>query len=274
MGTPVESLGTATSLLWIAPAIRGGTVTLGALRAAGFLPVAVKSVNSALSFLRQFRPGAVVLDAGENRGWEDCARLLAIGSPVAIIVDVVRPDVTDRYLSAGCAAVIEGGCPPDQLTAALKRLVAGDHQIVSRKPCTTEPGETSRHATAAIRKVSTRAPGLTEVPQATEAVTQSAATPKKRGRRPSHSERWTKATVVMMDREIVFLDRLVSEIRDAGGIAISRAHLIRALIDALAESDLDLTGSGSERDLRRMIAERFNHRPTLGEQAVSIGQRR
>ena len=64
--------------------------------------------------------------------------------------------------------------------------------------------------------------------------------PKKRGRRPSHTEHWTKVTVVLFDRQIVFLDRLGADIRAASGVAISRAHVIRALIDALSESDLDL----------------------------------
>jgi hypothetical protein len=65
-----------------------------------------------------------------------------------------------------------------------------------------------------------------------------------------------------MDREIVFLDRLVAETREAGGVVLSRAHVIRALIDALADSDLDLTRSGSERELTTMIAERFGCRST------------
>src|SRR4051794_39589615 len=68
--------------------------------------------------------------------------------------------------------------------------------------------------------------------------------PKKRGRRPSHTEHWTKVTVVLFDRQIVFLDRLGADIRAASGVAISRAHVIRALIDALSESDLDLTAHG------------------------------
>src|SRR5262245_10904295 len=74
--------------------------------------------------------------------------------------------------------------------------------------------------------------------------------PKKRGRRPSHTEHWTKVTVVLFDRQIVFLDRLGADIRAASGVAISRAHVIRALIDALSESDLDLTGTRSESDLK------------------------
>lgn len=93
-----------------------------------------------------------------------------------------------------------------------------------------------------------------------ESTTQSTTTHKRRGRRPTHSERWTKVTVVLMDREIVFLDRLVADIRAASGAAISRAHVIRALIDALAASDLDLTATRSERDLTRAFTERFRHR--------------
>jgi hypothetical protein len=81
--------------------------------------------------------------------------------------------------------------------------------------------------------------------------------PKKRGRRPSHTEHWTKVTVVLFDRQIVFLDRLGADIRAASGVAISRAHVIRALIDALSASDLDLTGARSEADLKAILTSRL-----------------
>jgi hypothetical protein len=81
--------------------------------------------------------------------------------------------------------------------------------------------------------------------------------PKRRGRRPSHTEQWTKVTVVLFDRQIVFLDRLGADIRAASGVAISRAHVIRALIDALSESDLDLTGTRSEADLKAILTARL-----------------
>ena len=81
--------------------------------------------------------------------------------------------------------------------------------------------------------------------------------PKIRGRRPSHTEHWTKVTVVLFDRQIVFLDRLGADIRAASGVAISRAHVIRALIDALSESDLDLTGTRSEADLKAILTARL-----------------
>jgi hypothetical protein len=81
--------------------------------------------------------------------------------------------------------------------------------------------------------------------------------PKKRGRRPSHTEHWTKVTVVLFDRQIVFLDRLAADIRATSGVAISRAHVIRALVDALSESDLDLTGTRSEADLKAILTARL-----------------
>ena len=81
--------------------------------------------------------------------------------------------------------------------------------------------------------------------------------PKKRGRRPSHTEHWTKVTVVLFDRQIVFLDRLNTDIRAKSGVAISRAHVIRALIDALSESDIDLTGTRSESDLKATLTARL-----------------
>ena len=89
------------------------------------------------------------------------------------------------------------------------------------------------------------------------AVDASTVVPKRRGRRPSHTEHWTKVTVVLFDRQIVFLDRLSADIRSTSGVAISRAHVIRALIDALSESDLDLTGTRSEADLKAILCARL-----------------
>src|SRR6267378_1759071 len=70
---------------------------------------------------------------------------------------------------------------------------------------------------------------------------------KRRGRPPSHAERWTKVTVVLMDRQIVFLDRLIADIRATSGASINRANLIRALIDSLAASDRSRTRRSGHR---------------------------
>src|SRR5438132_8848326 len=77
------------------------------------------------------------------------------------------------------------------------------------------------------------------------------------GRPPVHDEAWTKVTVVLFNRQIVFLDRLAANIRAKSGAAISRAQLIRALLDAVADADVDLTMSTSETDLKATILARL-----------------
>jgi hypothetical protein len=86
-----------------------------------------------------------------------------------------------------------------------------------------------------------------------------AAGPAKRGpgRPPVHAEDWTKVTVVLFNRQIVFLDRVASSIRAHNGAAISRAQLIRALVDAVAEADIDLTASRSEADMKATLLARL-----------------
>lgn len=78
------------------------------------------------------------------------------------------------------------------------------------------------------------------------------------GRPPVHDEAWTKVTVVLFDRQIVFLDRLAASIRAESGAAISRAQLIRSLVDAFAGADIDLTASRSEADLKATLAARLD----------------
>ena len=77
------------------------------------------------------------------------------------------------------------------------------------------------------------------------------------GRPPVHDEAWTKVTVVLFNRQIVFLDRLAASIRAQSGAAISRAQLIRALLDAVADADIDLTSATSEADLKATILARL-----------------
>jgi hypothetical protein len=84
-----------------------------------------------------------------------------------------------------------------------------------------------------------------------------AAGKRKPGRPPVHDEAWTKVTVVLFNRQIVFLDRLAANIRAQSGAAISRAQLIRALLDAVADADVDLTTATSETDLKATILSRL-----------------
>jgi hypothetical protein len=80
---------------------------------------------------------------------------------------------------------------------------------------------------------------------------------RKPGRPPVHDEAWTKVTVVLFNRQIVFLDRLSANIRAQSGAAISRAQLIRSVVDAISDADVDLTTATSEADLKAAILSRL-----------------
>jgi hypothetical protein len=78
-----------------------------------------------------------------------------------------------------------------------------------------------------------------------------------RGRPPIHQETWSKVSVVLFDRQIVHLDRLATDIRGRSGKVLNRAEIIRALIDGLIDSGMDVTMTGSESDLRAKVARRL-----------------
>src|SRR5881398_1264999 len=78
-----------------------------------------------------------------------------------------------------------------------------------------------------------------------------------RGRPPVHHETWSKVSVVLFDRQIVHLDRLSTDIRGKSGRVLNRAVIIRALIDGLIDSGIDVTATGSEADLRARVARRL-----------------
>src|SRR5215471_7118377 len=75
-----------------------------------------------------------------------------------------------------------------------------------------------------------------------------------RGRPPVHQETWSKVSVVLFDRQILHLDRLSTDIRGRSGRVLNRAEIIRALIDGLIDSGMDITGTTSEADLRARVA--------------------
>jgi hypothetical protein len=62
---------------------------------------------------------------------------------------------------------------------------------------------------------------------------------------------------VLFDRQILHLDRLATDIRGRSGKVLNRAEIIRALIDGLIDSGMDITGAASEADLRARVARRL-----------------
>jgi hypothetical protein len=77
------------------------------------------------------------------------------------------------------------------------------------------------------------------------------------GRPPVHSETWSKVSVVLFDRQIHHLDGLAIDIRGKTGKVLNRAEIIRALIDGLIDSGMDITAAASEADLRGRVARRL-----------------
>jgi hypothetical protein len=78
-----------------------------------------------------------------------------------------------------------------------------------------------------------------------------------RGRPPVHQETWSKVSVVLFDRQISHLDQLATDMRSKSGRMLNRAEIIRALIDGLIDSGMDVTAAGSEADLRARVARRL-----------------
>src|SRR5580765_5361502 len=81
------------------------------------------------------------------------------------------------------------------------------------------------------------------------------------GRPVTHMEGWSRVTIVLLNRQIVYLDRLSADIRARTGAVVKRTEIIRALIDSLAESAIDLTSIEGEDDLRRLLREHAERPP-------------
>jgi len=77
------------------------------------------------------------------------------------------------------------------------------------------------------------------------------------GRPPVHNETWSKVSVVLFDRQILLLDRLATAVRPKNGKQLNRAEIIRALIDGLIDSGMDISGTASEKELRTRVAHRL-----------------
>lgn len=81
---------------------------------------------------------------------------------------------------------------------------------------------------------------------------------RRRGRPRTHREAWTKVSVVIFERQILVLDKLTTAIRSKTGATITRAEVIRSLLDALDESPLDVTNVVSGAQLKRMVLQKLS----------------
>jgi hypothetical protein len=73
--------------------------------------------------------------------------------------------------------------------------------------------------------------------------------------RPDSSvESWSKITVVLLDRQVAYVDGIAVDIRLRHSVAISRAELIRGLIEAVSQSGLDLADAPGNEELVEMVS--------------------
>ena len=78
-----------------------------------------------------------------------------------------------------------------------------------------------------------------------------------RGRPPVHQDSWSKVSVVLFDRQVAHLDRVATDMHGRSGKVLNRAEIIRALIDGVIDSGMDIASAGSEADLRARVARRL-----------------
>ena len=78
------------------------------------------------------------------------------------------------------------------------------------------------------------------------------------GRPSVHQEKWTKATVILLDRQIIHLDRIATDLRER--FVTNRAEIIRILIDALIDSGLEIRGVTSKEELKNLLTVRLKTR--------------
>jgi hypothetical protein len=72
-----------------------------------------------------------------------------------------------------------------------------------------------------------------------------------------HVEPWAKVSVVLFARQITHLDRFAKKARQRGHKPLTRAGIIRGLIDGLLSSGLDVSLHTSESMLREHITKRL-----------------
>lgn len=75
----------------------------------------------------------------------------------------------------------------------------------------------------------------------------------KLGRRRSLSPDHVKSTVTLLNHHLVWLDRLSVDIRSNTMAIIDRGAIIRALVGAFKESDMNLTNVKTEEEARELI---------------------
>ena len=90
------------------------------------------------------------------------------------------------------------------------------------------------------------------------------------GRPPVHREAWAKVSVVLFERQVASLDRLTHNVRKKIGKTMTRAEIIRALVDGLIASGIDITRHASEATLRDHVLGRLTGRRPAARKRANL----
>ena len=82
-----------------------------------------------------------------------------------------------------------------------------------------------------------------------------------------------RTSLMLTKNNAVFLGRLSLSIQEKSGILIERSGIVRAVLDAVESSGIDLTGAESEEDLAAMLAQRLAGRakPKKARKSARMG---
>lgn len=77
---------------------------------------------------------------------------------------------------------------------------------------------------------------------------------KKRGRPIKHLEAYHKVTTVLLHKHVHFLDNLTPDMHfKTKKYGVRRSSIIRALIDALCDSEIDISRLGTEEEIKELF---------------------
>jgi len=79
----------------------------------------------------------------------------------------------------------------------------------------------------------------------------------KQAGRPPLPQDYTKASLTLRLRDILWLDRLCADIREQTGAILDRGGLLRGLIAAVQDSGIDLRGCSTEEQISESIASKL-----------------
>jgi hypothetical protein len=178
----------------------------------------------------------------------ECHRIRANEDPSYLEGKILYRNAIFENEKLECIIIAEAG---EIITKPMiARLVnAGVKSVYAADVVSKERTEKPRIAPSALSKTE-HMPAKKKI---TKTQTEDVCEKQPRGRPVEHKEEWSKITVVLLDKQIHWLDQLASNIRLNTKTAISRTELIRAIIASVEESGVDLSQLKNEAEIKSRL---------------------